>query len=62
MTILYADDIARALEVDEKTIYEMARTMKLPFAVSTASPRRLFIDAGDLSMWREAVRAVHHDA
>jgi hypothetical protein len=57
--VLFADEIARALEISEDDVFEMARTRQLPFAVSTASPRRLFIDARDLSMWREAVRAVH---
>jgi hypothetical protein len=56
MTLLYADDIARALEVDEDTVFEMARTMKLPFAISTAPPRRLFIAASELQIWREAMR------
>jgi hypothetical protein len=57
--VLFADEIARALEISEDDVFEMARTRQLPFAVSMASPRRLFIDARDLSMWREAVRAVH---
>jgi hypothetical protein len=53
---LYADDIARALEVSEDHVFEMARTMKLPFAISTANPRRLFIAASELPIWREAMR------
>jgi hypothetical protein len=53
--VLFADEIARALEISEDDVFEMARTMKLPFAVSTASPRRLFIDARDLNQWREAL-------
>jgi hypothetical protein len=57
MTILFADDIARALEVSEDDVFEMARTQKLPFAISMAAPRRLFIDARDLNQWREARRA-----
>jgi hypothetical protein len=39
MTILFADDIARALEVSEDDVFEMARTQKLPFAISMAAPR-----------------------
>jgi hypothetical protein len=54
-TILFADDIARALEISEDDVYEAARTCALPFAVSTASPRRLFIEARDLPAWREAL-------
>ncbi|PWT82902.1 MAG: hypothetical protein C5B58_07405 [Acidobacteria bacterium] len=50
-----AHDLARTLEVTEDEIYEMARTKPLPFAISMASPRRLFIDANDLRAWRAAV-------
>jgi hypothetical protein len=53
-TILFADDIARALGISEDDVYEAARTCALPFAVS-ASPRRLFIEARDLPAWREAL-------
>jgi hypothetical protein len=55
--LIFADDLARALETPEEGIYEMARTRKLLFAISTARPRRLFIEARDLPQWRAAVRA-----
>ena len=48
--ILYADDLARALEISEDDVYELARTRQLPFAVSTVSPRRLFVEAHDLNI------------
>jgi hypothetical protein len=56
--IIFADDLARALEISEEDVYEAARTMKVPFAISTASPRRLFIVARDLEQWRQAVRGM----
>jgi hypothetical protein len=54
-SIIFADDLARTLEVSEEEVYEMARLGSLPFAVSTAAPRRLFIEARDLSTWRAAL-------
>jgi hypothetical protein len=44
----FADDLARTLETTEEDVYEPARTRKLPFAISTSRPRRLFIKAQDL--------------
>jgi hypothetical protein len=58
-TLIFADDLARTLETTKEGVYEMARTRKLPFAISTARPRRLFIEARDLPQWRAAVRALH---
>jgi hypothetical protein len=58
MTVIFSDDLARALEVSEDDIFEMARTMKLPFAISTVAPRRLFISAAELPMWRGAVHRI----
>jgi hypothetical protein len=46
--LIFADDLARTLETTEEGVYELARTRKLPFAVSTSRPRRLFIKAQDL--------------
>jgi len=42
------DDLARALETTEEDVYKLARIRKLPFAISTSRPRRLFIKAQDL--------------
>ena len=53
--LIFADDLARTLETTEEGVYELARTRKLPFAVSTSRPRRLFIEARDLPQWRAAV-------
>ena len=57
--LIFADDLARALETTEEDVYELARTRKLPFAISMSKPRRLFIEARDLPQWRAAVRALH---
>ena len=43
--LIFADDLARTLETTEEGVCELARTRKLPFAISTARPRRLFIEA-----------------
>ena len=56
MKLIFQDDLARALSVDEDAILELARTRPLPFAVSTATPRRLFIAASDLQIWQAAVQ------
>ena len=53
--IIFADALARELSVSEDDVYELARTRKLPFAVSTSQPPRLFIAAKDLGAWRRVV-------
>jgi len=53
--IIFAADLGRILEVSEDEVYELARTRKLPFAVSTSHPRRLFIAERDLPAWRRVV-------
>jgi len=60
--IIFAGDLARRLEVTEDEVYELARTRKLPFAVSTAHPRRLFIAARDLPAWRSVVEDARNAA
>jgi hypothetical protein len=55
--VIFAGDLGRQLGVSEDEIYELARTRKLPFAVSTAHPRRLFIEEKDLNIWKEVVNA-----
>jgi hypothetical protein len=52
--LIFADNLARTLETTEEEIYELARTRKLPFAISMSKPRRLFIEARDLPQWRTA--------
>jgi hypothetical protein len=52
--IMWADDLARQLGVDEEAVMEMARTQQVPFAVSTAHPRRLFILKDHLNLWKAA--------
>jgi hypothetical protein len=54
--LIFADDLARTLETTEEGVHELARTRKLPFAISMSKPRRLFIEARDLPAWRAAVR------
>jgi hypothetical protein len=54
--IVFADALASTLGVSEDKVFEMARTMKLPFAVSTSSPRRLFIAEKDIDQWRKALK------
>jgi hypothetical protein len=57
MTLLDCADLSRVLEISEDEIYELARTRQLPFAITTASPRRLVIDAHDLPVWQAAVNS-----
>ena len=52
--LIFADNLARTLETTEEEIYELARTRKLPFAISMSKPRRLFIEARDLPQRRTA--------
>lgn len=54
MKLLFADELARYLSLSEDEIHRLARECKLPFAVSTGQPRRLFIAADELPMWRAA--------
>jgi hypothetical protein len=60
--IIFAADLGRILEVSEDEVYELARTRKLPFAVSTSHPRRLFIAARDLPAWRSVVEDARNAA
>jgi hypothetical protein len=55
MRYLFADAVARALEISEAEVYELARTKQLPFAICTSTPRRLFIERTDLPAWRNAL-------
>jgi hypothetical protein len=41
--LIFDDQLARELGLSLDQLYEQARTRKLPFAVSTVRPRRLFI-------------------
>ena len=59
-TIIFADALARELSVSEDEVYELARTRKLPFAVSTSHPRRLFVAAKDVPVWRRVVQEMEH--
>jgi hypothetical protein len=61
MKLLFSDELARCLEISEAAVLEMARTQKLPFGVSSASPRRLFVDAQDLNQWRAAAKTCCED-
>jgi hypothetical protein len=54
MKYLFASDLARALEVPEDKIFELARQCHLPFAITSASPRQLFIESRDLAQWQAA--------
>jgi hypothetical protein len=53
--LIFDDQLARESGLSLDQLYEQARTSKLPFAVSTVRPRRLFIEARDLPQWRAAV-------
>ena len=55
MSIVYADDLARALGVSEEEVFEMARLQRLPCAVTSSSPRRLFVRSEDVDIWRRAI-------
>jgi hypothetical protein len=54
VSLIFANDLARTLELSEEEVFELARTRRLPFAVTSASPRRLVIAASDLPAWRRA--------
>jgi hypothetical protein len=47
--------LARALRNFRGEVFELARTGRLLFAITSASPRRLFISASDLPAWRNAL-------
>jgi len=53
--IIFAPELAAKLGVSQDVIYELARCARLPFAVSSASPRQLCIDASHLHLWKAAV-------
>jgi hypothetical protein len=55
--VIFADELASRLGVSIDTVHELARLGRLPFAVSSASPRRLCIDASHLNLWKAAVEA-----
>lgn len=61
--IIWSDDLARQLGLSEDAVLELARVGGLPFAVSTAAPRRLFVDRDDLAQWQAAAKRAccHHD-
>jgi hypothetical protein len=52
--IVFQDELARLLGTDVDSIYEMAHQGQLPFAVSMASPRRLFVQRRDVPSWQLA--------
>jgi hypothetical protein len=54
--ILFAAELSRILEISEDEIFELARTKQLPFAISSAHPRRLCISKSDLGAWKNAAR------
>jgi hypothetical protein len=56
MKIIFSDALAQHLGMSEEGVLELARLGKLPFAISTSSPRRLFISATDLPSWKQAAR------
>jgi len=53
--VIFADELASRLGVSEDIVLELARLGHLPFAVSSASPRRLCIDASHFNLWKDAV-------
>ena len=55
-SVVYGPDLARLLGVSEDRVFEMARTRKLPFAISNSQPRRLFIAERDVTIWRNALK------
>ncbi len=55
--IIFAEDLARQLGISEAEVYEIARLRPVPYIVSSASPKRLAIDAAHLSIWKAAVDA-----
>jgi hypothetical protein len=59
--ILFAADLSRMLEISEDEIFELARTKQLPFGISSAQPRRLFVEARDLPAWKNAARELAHE-
>jgi excisionase family DNA binding protein len=52
--VIFSDELASRLGVSERTVHELARLGRLPFAVSSATPRRLCIDASHFNLWKEA--------
>jgi len=55
-SVVYGPDLARLLGVSEDRVFEMARTRKLPFAISNSQPRRLFVAERDVTIWRNALK------
>jgi hypothetical protein len=56
MTMIFEDELASRLDTTVDGIYDLARLGRLPFVVSSASPRRLAIAAEHLGLWRDAAR------
>jgi hypothetical protein len=54
--IIWASDMARIFGTTEERLYELARLRRLPCAVSTKAPRRLFIRQDELEQWAQAIR------
>lgn len=52
---IFGEELARALEVPEDRLFEMAHACQLPFIITTRSPRRIAIEAVDLPAWRNAL-------
>jgi hypothetical protein len=57
MSILFANELAALLGIDQDAVYEAARAKRLPFGVLTEPQRRLFVRSVDLDQWREALEA-----
>jgi len=55
--VIFSDELAARLGVTEAEIHELARLGRLPFAVSSSSPRRVVIQAAHYPLWKAAVEA-----
>ena len=55
--IIFAPELAARLNVPVEALYELATKGRLPFAITSASPRTLAIDASHFNLWKAAVDA-----
>jgi len=59
MAAIFADDLARILNVSVPELFDLARGggkrgARLPCSITTAPPRQLFIDRDNLEIWQAA--------
>jgi helix-turn-helix protein len=54
--IIWAHDMARIFGTTEEALYELAQRRRLPCAVSTKSPRKMFVRKDEMEQWAQAIR------